>query len=563
MRQAQDDCTAVLSLVQTLLNTYASPPALLIVTRDAQAVYDTDRVSGFAQSSLWGLSKVIMLEHPELRCVCMDIGGNCSSQDAADTLFATKTTLSNDRQETQLAWRHGQAYVARLSRYKRQSDLRTTIRSDSTYLITGGRGGVGLQVARWFVEQGAKHLVLLGRSQPSPEVRVVLDELEEAGTEIIAAQADISDEKALAQLLADLTVPLGGVIHAAGVLDDASLLQQTPAKLKRFLSPKVQGAWNLHTLTLDQPLDFFVLFSSVTSVLGTPGQSNYAAANAFLDGLAAYRQGLGLPGLSINWGSWDEVGMAARQGLLEKLPERGEEAIPLQKGLDLFGELLNEPAAQIGVMPIQWPRFLEHQKGDSPFYEKFSKSRRKAQTSYDSTPSNKTTEDIQRKLKQAAPQDRPELLETHLWELVTQLVGMDVAELSSEEHISFMALGLDSLTSIELRNSLQRTLDCSLPVTFVFDYPTIEMAVEYLTQIVLTPMESTASDGDVADLSSNMLTDTPQTRRKSLEPSFLGTSLDNETDVLDDTMQKHVLKDEVDEDESLSALLQKLSTRLD
>ena len=561
MKLAQDNCTAVLHLVQALLKTYSTPPALMIVTCDAQAVVEQDRVNGFVQSSLWGLAKVIMLEHPELGCVCMDVGAEYSREDMADTIFTQlkRSHLSNEQQESQLAWRNGQAYVARLSRYKPKSEQPLEIRNDSSYLITGGCGGVGLQVARWLVEQGAKHLVLLGRSQPSPEVRLVLNELEEAGAKIIAAQADISDENALAQILTDLTVPLRGVIHAAGVLDDASLLQQTPAKLKKVLLPKVQGAWTLHNLTLDQPLDFFVLFSSATSLLGAPGQANYAAANAFLDGLAAYRRGRGLPSLSINWGAWDKVGMAARQGLLDKLPQRGEEAIPLQKGLDLFGELLNEPVAQIGVLPIQWTRFLDHQKGNSPFYEKFSKSSQKAQSSYDAIAVSHA-EDIHTKLKQAAAQDRPKLLEAHLRSQVAQLLGINVADLPSEEGVGFVTLGLDSLTSIELRNSLQRTLDCSLPVTFAFDYPTIELAVEYLTEIVLTPMESVASQQ--ADSLSNILTDTSQTSFQNLDPSSLGTSLDNKTDVLDSTMQKD-MPSTTDEDESLSTILQKLSKHLD
>ncbi|MDH6063740.1 type I polyketide synthase [Umezakia ovalisporum] len=544
MKQAEDNCTSVLYLVQALLNTYSTPPSLLIVTCDAQAVVEQDRVNGFAQSSLWGLAKVIMLEHPELSCVYMDVEAGYLQQDVANTIFTQlkRGHLSKDGQESQLAWRNGQAYIARLSQYKPKSEQLVEIRRDRSYLITGGRGGLGLQVARWLVEKGAKHLVLLGRSQPSSEVRLVLDELESAGAQIIVAQADISDEKVLAQTLTNLTVPLCGVIHAAGVLDDASLLQQTPAKLKKVLLPKAQGAWILHKLTLEQPIDFFVLFSSASSLLGAPGQANYSAANAFLDGLAAYRRGRGLPCLSICWGAWDQVGMAAQQGLLNKLPQRGEEAIPLQKGLDLFGELLNEPAAQIGVIPIQWTRFLDYQKDNLPFYEKFSKSSQKAQT-YDSMAVSHT-EDIQRKLKQAAVQDRPKLLEVHLRSQIAQLLGKNVAELPSEEGVGFVTLGLDSLTSIELRNSLQRTLDCSLPVTFAFDYPTIEIAVKYLTQVVLAPMESAASQQ--TDSLSAMFTDT----------SSIGTILDNETDVLDSEMQS-------DEDESLSTLIQKLSTHLD
>src|SRR6185295_7429204 len=137
--------------------------------------------------------------------------------------------------------------------------------------------------------------------------------------------------------------------------------------MNRVFSPKADGAWNLHCLTLRQPLDFFVLFSSASALLGAAGQANYAAANAFLDALAAYRQQLGLPGLSVAWGAWDQVGMTAKEGLLEKLQRGGERPIPVLQGLDVFGELLNEPAPQIGAISIDWARFSMRPESASPF----------------------------------------------------------------------------------------------------------------------------------------------------------------------------------------------------
>ncbi|QYO65133.1 SDR family NAD(P)-dependent oxidoreductase [Leptolyngbya sp. 7M] len=190
------------------------------------------------------------------------------------------------------------------------------IRPDSTYLITGGTGGLGLLMADWLVQQGAKHLVLLSR-RISPTTAPTIQAWQQAGVQVVTATVDVADRSQLAQCLNNLESslpPLGGIIHAAGVLDDGMLHQQTWEKFAAVLRPKLLGAWNLHQLTQTQPLDFYVLFSSATALLGSPGQANHVAANVFLDSLAHYRRSLGLPALSINWGIWSEVGSAvARQ----------------------------------------------------------------------------------------------------------------------------------------------------------------------------------------------------------------------------------------------------------
>ena len=186
-------------------------------------------------------------------------------------------------------------------------------RTDGTYLITGGLGALGLLVARRLAEQGAGHLLLLGRRAPSAEAATAIVEMERLGARVTLVQADISQDgsqKVLSDTLAGLP-PLRGVVHAAGVLDDGVLLDLTSARLAAVLGPKAWGAWNLHRWTRQQPLDFFVLFSSAAALLGSPGQANYAAANAFLDALAHHRHALGLPAVSIAWGPWAGSGMAA------------------------------------------------------------------------------------------------------------------------------------------------------------------------------------------------------------------------------------------------------------
>ncbi len=230
---------------------------------------------------------------------------------------------------------------------------------DASYLITGGLGGLGLEVARWLVEHGARHLILIGRREPSDAAARAVAGLREAGAEVVVAPADVASEADLAAVLARAPRPVRGVVHAAGVLDDGVLMQQTWARFEAVLAPKVQGAWNLHRLTRDQPLDFFVLFSSSAALLGSPGQGSYTAGNAFLDALAHHRRALGLPALSIDWGPWSGVGMAAA---LDEQRRRwaalGVSEIAPPQGLELLQHALTQDLTQVAALPVDWVRFL-------------------------------------------------------------------------------------------------------------------------------------------------------------------------------------------------------------
>ena len=184
-----------------------------------------------------------------------------------------------------------------------------------TYLITGGLRGLGLMTAQWLVERGARHLVLTGRRTPDSEAGETLRALEARGIQVRVAQADASDAGAMKRLLEDMRntmPPLRGVIHSAGVLDDGVLLQQSWNRFATVFAPKVIGSLLLHRLTESDALDFFVLFSSVAAVFGSAGQGNHVAANAFMDTLAAARAAQGLPGLSVNWGAWDDCRRGGR-----------------------------------------------------------------------------------------------------------------------------------------------------------------------------------------------------------------------------------------------------------
>ncbi len=245
-----------------------------------------------------------------------------------------------------------------------ETDRGFALREDGTYLVTGGLGGLGLKVARWLADRGARRLVLVGRSEASQEARSQMEDLERAGVQVVARRCDVANRQQVASLLSDIrggSSPLRGIFHLAGVLDDGVLREQTRERFDRVMASKVLGAWHLHELTREDPLEQFVLFSSAAALLGSPGQGNYAAANAFLDALAHHRRWEKRPALSVNWGAWAEVGMAARLGEAEgrRMSAAGVGSIEPLRGLLVLEHLLAEDRIQAGVLPINWSKFFE------------------------------------------------------------------------------------------------------------------------------------------------------------------------------------------------------------
>ena len=388
------------------------------------------------------------------------------------------------------------------------------VRSDATYLITGGLGGLGLMVARWLVEKGARHLALMGRHAPSDEAGKTLDSLRAMQAQIEVIQGDVSVEADVQDVLSrieEAMPPLRGIIHSAGALADAALLQQNWERFATVFAAKVHGTWLLHRLTGDLPLDFFVMFSSIASLLGSRGQANHAAANSFMDALAYQRRAQGLPGLSINWGAWAEVGAAVEYGVSDRVTSQGIGVIPPDDGLRILEQLLVESPAQVGVSPIDWPVFLR--QFDGPLFASFAKE--KTATVSIATAEGMTqaeTRSILDQLRKATPAKRRDLLTEFVQEQVARVLGVDSPH-SIDERTPLNALGLDSLMAVELRNRLGASLELTrmLPATLVFDYPTVTAITQYLLQDVLTletedgaaksaPMTVEESDESVLDL---------------------------------------------------------------
>ncbi|WBB80648.1 type I polyketide synthase [Micromonospora sp. WMMD882] len=469
-----------------------TPPRLRLVTRGACATTAGAPVT-VTQTALWGLGNVVELEHPELWGGQVDLAPDADATDAVPALVGELLAPpTGDR----IAVRGAERLVAGLvpSSDAPPTGPAVTVDADGTYLVTGGLGALGLTVADWLVTRGARRLLLVGRRAPAGATLTALDDLRRSGAEVTVASVDVARPDEVAGLVAAIPAdrPLRGVVHAAGVLADGVLLQQTWTDFARVLAPKVDGGWNLHRATRDLPLDFFVLFSSAASLLGTTGQANYAAANAFLDGLAHHRRSRGLPAVSVNWGPWTEAGMAARAGQADgRWAAQGIGGISPEQGIEALEQILRTDLAQVGVLPVTWPTYL---RGFAPGAEPalLRELGRAVRTSGPRAADPTPPELLPDRLAAVPPQDRLDLLRRHVRDQVVGVLGLP-ATYHLEPRQKLFEIGLDSLMAVELKNNLQHQLGRTLPATVVFEYPTVEALTEYLAGDVLA-LETTTPD---------------------------------------------------------------------
>lgn len=415
---------------------------LCVVTRQAQAVLPHDPVDP-THAWAWGLGRVVALEQPRLRWTSLDIDRDLD--DALPMLLANAFG-----EEAQLAFRAGEVYLPRLEKATlAASDTKPLFRDDAAYVVTGAFGALGTSVALWMADEGARHFVLAGRNAPLDHA--VMTGLARRGARAVAMSVDVSDRDSVARMFAaarSTLPPIRGIVHAAGILDDALLADQTWERFERVFATKVRGTANLHEESRGLDLDHFVCFSSAAALIGSRGQANYAAANSFMDALMHHRRTVGLAGLTINWGAWAESGMAARMDAAQS----GEmEWIDPAAALALLGRIMRSGKTQLGVVPMQ-----------------------RAKRDFDAT-----GESIATLLDRTPDGERRERLARHIRERIIAVVGHDPFP-PDEPEPSFFELGMDSLMSLDLRNRLQTDLDRALPSTVAFEYPTVEELADYL-----------------------------------------------------------------------------------
>jgi len=486
-------CGTVLRLLQAITHSgWTRWPQLSIVTRGAQLVRGDQAILDPVQSPVWGMAGVMAMEHPDLQYRCLDLDPTRHADEAA-ILFEE---LGRNQAESQVGYRQGSRYVARLARYSVEAAVdNTRIRADGSYLITGGLGGIGLTLAEWMAARGARHLILVGRNKPSAAALTRIQKLRAAGTEVSFAQADVADFEALRCAMNRLPTSksqLRGIIHAAGVLDDGALGRQTWDRFLRVMAPKAAGAWNLHLLSLELSLDFFVCFSSVAATLGALGQGNYAAANAFMDALMQRRKLQGLPGLSINWGPWAEVGMAAALDthVRDGYAAAGLGMLTPPQGVRVIEALLGQAIARVGVWPVDWSKFTRAwYRGDPPPYLQIV-------APVVTPPANEGM--WMAALASESVEKRPALLESYVRRQIADALGLE-DERAPGPRERFFDLGLDSLMAVDLKNQLQLRLGRTLRSTVVFDHPTLQALVNHLiTDVVPSVFPMAAETTSVA-----------------------------------------------------------------
>jgi amino acid adenylation domain-containing protein len=483
-------------------------PRLVVATRGVHDVIPGTPPAMAVQAPVWGLARVLAVEYPDLDLRVVDLDPGLDSEHAR-RLF---DEMTDEGDEDQIAWRRGERFVPRLIGISGRDGVDGrgpfTLSPEGSYLVTGGLGGLGLEVAKWLASRGARHLALMGRRPPSDSCRAAIQELEAKGVRVRVLQADVSRRDEAERAIQEIreTLPaLCGIVHSAGVLDDGVLAQQTPERFRAVMAPKALGALLLHELTRDFALDFFVCFSSATSILGAGGQANYAAANAFLDAFAHHRSALGLPTTSVNWGPWAETGMAASMSERDqrRQQERGWGMIGVDTGLDLLGRLLAGRAVQVAVLPVQWSRFAQSANGRVPKLLE-SLAREPASGPARQTPS---AGGVAESLRRAPSSERRSMLARYVKGEIASLLGLGQAD-SLDPRQGFAAMGMDSLMSVELRSRLQTGLGLKLSSTFAFDYSNIEDVTNYLWERLFD--EPRAAAVDSARSASSSIDDTEE-----------------------------------------------------
>ncbi|MGN7610529.1 SDR family NAD(P)-dependent oxidoreductase [Magnetococcales bacterium HHB-1] len=521
----------LLHLIHALIDHPENLP-LTLITQGAIAIHADESIQ-VTEAARWGLGRVIRSEHPELSCRNIDLEIN-------NGFSALPALLEKSLDIPEIALRQNQIHTPAFEflSLERQKKDKLRFKANASYLITGASGGLGQRLIQWLIDHGAKHLLLLSRHLPSGEQMKQIEEYRAQKINITPIKGDVSDYHQLQEQLAPFKeqtheAPLKGIFHVAGVLDDGTLHQQNWSRFEKVFKSKVAGSWNLHQCSKNYALDHFVCFSSIVPLIGLAGQSNYATANAFMDALMLKRHQQNLPGLSINWGPWHQVGMTKTLGTQgeKRINDWGFQSIQSSQGFQVLNQLLQQKSpAQVAVMPINWAHFIKQFNPIPPIYQNIiPKQQRDPSSKQPSTPHHVKQDQI----------ENPEQLEKYLRQEIASAIGLKSPDALSPRKRLF-EMGLDSLGAVELKNRLSAHLNQTLNATLLFDFPTLESLHTHLceqlgliqhseNEIEETPQEPYAED-NLTELLAQELE--PQEELESLSEDDLAEMLAKELESL-------------------------------
>ncbi len=454
-------------------------PRIWLITQCAVSVREEDPSISVSQSPLWGLTRVIPVEHPELWGGIIDLDPQATIDESVNQLISSFNYRGRD---DRVSFRNGVRYVERMTRrrvVKSAPDQPLTLREDSTYVITGGMGGMGLKTVSWMFKRGARCFVLIGRSllplreeweslspdHPKFDAVKTIRYIEAQGGNVVTAALDIADEKQIKTFFHDYQnsgkPPIRGVVHAAGLWNDKALMNMNTEILDSVLHSKILGTWLLHQISSQWELDFFILFSSFSSFLSTHGQANYSAGNIFLDTIAQQRARQGQTALSINWGPWSEVGFGATdEGMKahKRLDSFGIGRISPQQGFDILGYLMSQRTVQIGVVPIDWERVarVDPLLASAPFVEEV------VDVTSGSVPFMDYAAELLKSLDNKTSEAQKSLLLESVRDIVAGVIFLQPEEIDTDKPLN--TLGMDSLMALEIRNRIRLRTGISVAI---------------------------------------------------------------------------------------------------
>lgn len=478
-------CAAVADAARTASRRGALAGSLHVLTRGAADVGSGHGPARLASSAAWGLVPVLRSEYPDIRSRIVDLDP-APDASSADAVVGKLVGDSEDR----VAYRRDTRWVPRLGRFRESGPTKERLfRPDRAYLVTGGLGAIGRAVTGWLVEHQVGAVALNARRAPDDATMVWIQELRDRGARIEVLLGDVSDTDAVDRVFDALNgweLELGGIFHAAGVLDDGLLAEMTPARFRKVMAPKIAGSWNLHLRSLGLPLDHFVLFSSVSAFMGTPLQGNYAAANAFMGSLASYRMRAGLPALCVDWGPWAGEGMAGRLGDRERaaMEQRGMELLDPRRALDLLEHHLTESCPRVSITAVDWGRLGDAMSGLDvpPFLSDFVEERLAERDA------GGLVESRLREFKEMPEDLRTNRMIGFVTGHLAKVLGVSPDQLAPD--IDARESGLDSLMALEVRHSVEAELGVVIPTTALMGGLSPARLATILNELILSEARS-------------------------------------------------------------------------